>query len=131
MKTVLLLTASVLAVAACSPTSTKTWNVNNVSAAKAYKFIQRNPDAVVLDIRTPKEYEEGHVKDALNINFKSSGFAGEVAKLDKGKTYVVYCRSGNRSGKSMPVLKRQGLGKVYHIHKGFKDWKASGLPVEK
>lgn len=66
-------------------------------------------DVVILDVRTPEEYKETHVTGARNIDFKNSTFKDEIEKLDKSKTYKLYCRSGNRSGKAMEMMKTMGF----------------------
>jgi rhodanese-related sulfurtransferase len=65
-------------------------------------------DVVILDVRTPEEFKETRVIGARNIDFKNPTFKAEIEKLDKNKTYKLYCRSGNRSGKAMEIMK--GLG---------------------
>ena len=63
------------------------------------KLSQKN--VVLIDVRTPEEFVNGHVKGALNLNFMDENFQQEVAKLNKNKRYYLYCASGNRSGKAM------------------------------
>ncbi len=66
-------------------------------------------DVVILDVRTPEEFKETHVTGARNIDFKSPGFKAEIEKLDKDKSYKLYCRSGNRSGKTLDLMKTMGF----------------------
>ena len=63
------------------------------------KLSQKN--VVLIDVRTPEEYVNGHVKGAKNLNFMDESFQAQVATLDKNKRYYLYCASGNRSGKAM------------------------------
>ena len=65
--------------------------------------------AVVLDVRSPEEFSAGHVADATNLNFESPDFATNVAALDKGATYVIYCRSGRRSALAADQMAGAGL----------------------
>ena len=65
--------------------------------------------AVVLDVRSPEEFAAGHVAGATNLNFESADFASAVADLDKGDTYVVYCRSGRRSALAAAQMSEAGL----------------------
>ena len=69
----------------------------------------KNDAAVVLDVRTPEEFSAGHVADATNLNFESPDFATNVAALDKGATYVIYCRSGRRSALAAEQMAGAGL----------------------
>lgn len=63
----------------------------------------------VLDVRTPQEYSESHIKDSRNIDFLAPSFNNEISKLDKTKSYKIYCRSGNRSAKAIEIMKAQGF----------------------
>lgn len=87
--------------------------------------------ATVLDIRTPEEFAEGHIAGAVNIDFMGEDFAKKIAALDPGKTYVVHCAGGGRSGRSMPAFEQAKLKSVLHLQAGFKGWQAAGKPVEK
>ena len=80
-------------------------------------------DYLLLDVRTPEEYAEGHIANAVNIDFLNpSAFDQEVAKLDKNKTVMIYCRSGNRSGKASKKLKALGFREIYDLDGGFSEW---------
>src|SRR5205809_7145657 len=72
----------------------------NITIDEAAKLVSSNTNVVVLDVRTPREFEAGHIKGATNINFNDKEFAKRVAALDKNKTYVVHCAAGGRSGKA-------------------------------
>lgn len=85
---------------------------------------------VLIDVRTPGEFTSGTIKGAKNIDFHSKSFEADLAKLDKSKTYLVYCRSGNRSGQSLPVFEKLRFAKIYHLDGGINAWKEAGHPVE-
>ena len=70
---------------------------------------------VVLDVRTPEEFGESHVKSSINIDFLASTFSEEVSKLDKNQSYKLYCRSGNRSGNATVVMKDLGFTDVENL----------------
>ena len=72
-------------------------------------------NTVVLDVRTPEEYQENHLKDSVNIDFLSTDFKSKIVKLDKNKTYKIYCRSGNRSGKAEKEMKSMGFKDVENV----------------
>jgi rhodanese-related sulfurtransferase len=76
------------------------------------------PDAILLDVRTPTEYNTGHIAGAINIDFNSPNFASEIQKLDPSKTYFLYCRSGNRSGQASQIMKQAGFESLYDIRGG-------------
>ncbi|OKL47140.1 hypothetical protein BSR29_05495 [Boudabousia liubingyangii] len=63
----------------------------------------------ILDVRTPAEFAEGHLEGAKNIDFNDANFKTEVQKLDPKGSYVLYCRSGNRAGKALSVMKEMGF----------------------
>ena len=86
---------------------------------------------VLLDVRTPKEFEEERVHGAVGVDFLSKNFREEVAKLDRGKTYLVYCRTGSRSNEALRVMKEEEFGNVYHMDGGITRWKEAGLPTVK
>jgi len=88
-------------------------------------------NGVLVDVRTPEEYAEEHLKGATLINFKDSAFAENVGKLDKEKPVYLYCHSGNRSAKARDLMISQGFKKVVHLEGGIEKWKSDGMPVEK
>jgi len=82
----------------------------------------------LIDVRTPLEFEQGHLKYAKNIDFKSEHFQSEISKLDKNKPVYLYCRSGNRSGKAELSLKEWGFLLPTNIG-GFVELTQKGLPI--
>ena len=112
--------------------SARDWK--NISAAEAALMIEENknnPDLVILDVRTPREYSDGHIEGALNVDIMSESFNGEAAKLDTGKTYLIHCRSGKRSAKAAALMKVLGFRDIYDIEGGIIAWEKQGLPVKK
>ncbi|MEW6302797.1 MAG: rhodanese-like domain-containing protein [Verrucomicrobiota bacterium] len=105
--------------------------VKHITSATADKLLQEKKDVVVLDVRTPREFTDGHIKGAKNIDFNDRHFADHLGKLDKGTTYLVHCASGGRSGRSLEVFKKLGFKAIYHMDDGFNGWKSAGKPVEK
>ncbi len=105
-----------------------------VSAKEAVALIETHkgdPGFVILDIRTPGEYQSGHIENAIMIDFYSKTYAQEVNRLDKGKTYLIHCRSGNRSTRSMALFEKLQFQKIYHLSSGINGWKSEGLPLVK
>jgi len=86
-------------------------------------------DVVVLDIRTPDEFAAGIVAGAVNIDFYADDFAAQLAALDRDASYVVYCRSGNRTVQAMQTFADLGFSDVSEIAGGILGWQASGLPL--
>lgn len=119
--------------APAAPASTE---ITHVKAAGAKKLIDdaakaEKKDFVVLDVRTPEEFKEGHVKGAVNIDFIDKGFPDQLAKLDRSKTYLVHCQAGGRSTKALEVFKKLGFKTVIHMDGGMNGWQDEKLPVEK
>ena len=87
------------------------------------QMIADTNDKIILDVRTPKEFDEGHIPDAVLINVNAPDFEERIGLLDKSKSIFVYCAAGIRSEKAAAILKRSGFDKVYHLEDGFKSWK--------
>jgi len=83
----------------------------------------------LIDIRTPKEYNDYHIPGAKMIDYKNDNFKTEFGKLDKKVPVLIYCRSGGRSGRATKVLEGMGY-KVYNLDHGMIDWKKNGMPIE-
>ena len=83
----------------------------------------------LIDVRTPKEYNDYHISGAKMIDYKNDNFKTEFAKLDKKVPVLIYCRSGVRSGRATKVLEKMGF-KVYNLNHGMIDWKKNGMPIE-
>ena len=104
--------------------------VSQVSAKAAYDITTAPPaDLVVLDVRTPEEFDEGHLADAINIDFYEADFSLNLEALDKDVPYVLYCRSGNRSGTTAAQMRDLGFSEVYEVDGGILSWLDSGLPL--
>lgn len=88
-------------------------------------------DIVLIDVRTPGEYEQGHLENALNINIADESFKEEVGKLDKSEPVYVYCKVGGRSAKAASMLEEMGFEQVYDLEGGIRNWENSGMKVVK
>ena len=85
----------------------------------------------VIDLRTPAEFREGHLADAVNIDYYTHDFRARITALDPKQTFVVYCRRGIRGQKSMEILRDAGFIRVLNIAGGFEAWSRSGHPVQR
>lgn len=79
-------------------------------------------EVVVLDVRTPGEFAEGHIANAINIDAESGNFESQIAALDKTKEYAVYCRSGRRSAIAVDVMSKQGFTNLKELQGGLLSW---------
>ena len=84
----------------------------------------------VLDVRTPEEYEMGHIAGAVNASFLDADFARRIGVMDKTRTYIVHCAGGTRSQRSLPLLQAAKFGTILHMSGGYKAWVDAGKPVE-
>ncbi|MFC2010438.1 rhodanese-like domain-containing protein [Chloroflexota bacterium] len=108
--------------------------IEDVSAQDAYSLIQDNrdnPDFVLIDVRTPKEFAEGHIEGAVNIDYNSGSFREEIDKLDRGKIYLIHCRSGRRSQGALGIMMELEFTKIYHMTGGMIEWVEEELPTVK
>ncbi|MCB4791553.1 MAG: rhodanese-like domain-containing protein [Elusimicrobia bacterium] len=104
----------------------------SISAKEFKAEIEKNSkNTVILDIRTPQEYESGHLKGSRNIDFYADDFRTKLDSLDKTKKYLVYCRSGNRSSQALNMMKKLGFKYVIDLKNGIIDWQRNNYPLEK
>ncbi|RIW17291.1 rhodanese-like domain-containing protein [Algoriphagus lacus] len=131
MKTKLILLFAFLLMGAASFAQTAVKDsINVISIAKFEKMATKKKNMVV-DVRTPEEVAEGHLAGSVNINFLGEGFQQEISKLNKNKTYLLYCKSGNRTRKAADQMQKAGFKHVYMLEGGITAWNAAGKPVEK
>ena len=101
-----------------------------VSVDDAAATIAAAPDdLVILDVRTPEEFNEGHIDGAVMIDFYRDDFSTQLAELDPAVPYVLYCRSGNRSGQTTAIMQELGFQSVQDVDGGSLAWQAAGLPL--
>lgn len=100
--------------------------VNPEQAAELIRANAGNRNFVILDIRTPGEYRDGHIQNAVLLDFHSPSFRDNLAALDRNRTYFMYCRSGNRSGRALDMMGELGFMKVFELRGGIKAWLSSG-----
>jgi thioredoxin 1 len=105
-------------------------NSNTTISAKEFaKKLNETANAFVLDVRTPEEFETGHLKTATNINFYDGNFSEQIALLDKQKTIFVYCKGGGRSAQAASQLTSAGFKNVVDLDGGIMAWDNENLPV--
>jgi len=86
-------------------------------------------DLVILDVRTQEEFDEAHIEGAVMLDFYRDDFAEALAEFDPDVPYVLYCRSGNRSGSTRAIMADLGFQSVEDVDGGIVDWLDAGLPV--
>ncbi len=110
-----------------------------VTPQEAFTLIKKNkdnPNFVILDVRTPEEFAEGHIENAINIDYYmdersnyTKNFRDEIGKLDRDKKYLVYCLADIRSSVTIDMMRHLGFQEVYDMSGGIVQWKAEELPV--
>lgn len=105
-------------------------NVRELPATEFAEMIKSNPNAQLLDVRTGEEYDKGHIKNALNIDWYDSTFEQQLAKLDKSKPVLVYCLAGKRSAAAAQKMRGVGFSEVIGLKGGMMEWRAANLPEE-
>lgn len=95
------------------------------------KQAKADTTSIILDVRTPGEYQEEHLAGAQHLDFlNTKAFDEGIKQLDKSHTYYVYCRSGRRSHNACLKMKKQGF-KVFDMEGGILNWKKLGMPTTK
>ena len=99
----------------------------NPSITKIDKTFVKNEilgkDVQLVDVRTPEEYESGHIDDALNFNIiDSESFLRQIEGLDKEKPVYLYCKMGGRSNRAAKLLQNKGFVEIYDYSGGYNDW---------
>ena len=86
---------------------------------------------ILVDVRTESEFDDGHIKGAINIDYFSSTFSDEISELGLETPVLVYCKSGNRSGKAMKIMNDLRFKEVYNLTGGFKGWLSGKNTISK
>lgn len=113
--------------AGCSNGQTKSTN-QALEAAEFSEKIKETPNAIIVDVRTPGEYAQGHLSGAVNIDWKGADFGKQMETLDKSKPVFVYCLSGGRSASAANKMRSEGFEQVYELKGGMMKWRAANLP---
>ncbi|MBN8546794.1 MAG: rhodanese-like domain-containing protein [Ignavibacteria bacterium] len=97
--------------------------VKNLSPSEFLDGYKNDPDAVLIDVRTPEENSEKRIPNSLNIDIYSPSFQQEILELDREKSYYLYCRSGSRSFHAGLFMGQNGFTKVYNLDSGILGWR--------
>lgn len=121
------LLAVLFVVSGCSSGSTEGGGVRTVSASEAVKVLDSR---VVIDVRSPAEVAEGAIVGATVLDFNAGEFEAKIGDYDRSAAYLVYCRSGNRSGQAVAIMKELGFTDVIDAG-AYSDLAAAGAPTTK
>ncbi len=128
MKKIVLITLT--AVALLSACASETGAISKVGVGEFSNQIS-SVSGVIIDVRTPEEFNAGHVENAININVESSDFQSKISGLDKNLTYFVYCKSGRRSTLATDQMADSGFTSLFNLNGGFIDLANSGISVSR
>jgi len=104
--------------------------IKNVDAI-AFKKLIEEKKYVLIDLRTNEEIKsKGMIKGAMQIDFLDKNAEATIEKLDKNKSYLIYCAGGGRSADCAELMQKQGFKDVVNLEKGFSDWKNKGFEIE-
>ena len=108
----------------CSAQTESESKGGNVDVSQAKEMIAENKELQIID-RSPEEVNQGKIEGSVNINIQDEDFKAQLEKLDKDKSYLVYCHSGGRSARAMKIMKEMGFDVVYNMTGGMSSWKKS------
>ncbi|MHC5354115.1 rhodanese-like domain-containing protein [Myroides sp. LJL115] len=95
----------------------------NLTQEQWLEELQKDTNAVILDVRTQEEVEEKSIPNAINIDiYKGQGFLDALEQLDKDKSYYVYCKSGGRSNQACLLMGQLGFEKTFNLLGGITEW---------
>ena len=113
----------VLLLTGCMYLRPKQNGMSNLSQTEWAKALTKQPEPVVLDVRTEEEFESGYIPNAKNIDLRMGpGFIEQINTLDKNKPYYVYCRSGARSAQAVQLMRDLGFNETYNLLGGILEW---------
>lgn len=125
-----LLAAAGIILSSCgNAQNTGSGTTKNLSSVAFQSSMDTTKNGLLLDVRTPEEFENGHLKGAINIDFRGDNFKTQIQKLDKHAPIFVYCHSGSRSGQATEMMKDLGFTNVFNLTGGISGWEAEGRPV--
>jgi rhodanese-related sulfurtransferase len=106
--------------------------VTSIEVNAAKEFVARHENAVIMDVRTPIEYEMSHITGSVNVNVQDESFESMIIALDPNKSYIVHCTknpTGGRSSRALETLKSLGFKHLYNLEGGYVAWKDAELPL--
>jgi len=105
--------------------------MENLTQEEWVEQLEKDNNAIVLDVRTDAEIAEGIIPNAIHLDiYKGQGFIYALEELDKSKSYYVYCRSGNRSGQACQIMEELGFEKTYNLEGGMLQWTGDVVDFE-
>ena len=120
IKTIICLFLSILFFTSCKSKQESNQNeesFKNLTVEEVIILLEANPDIIVIDVRTPDEIAQtGAIENSINIDFKASDFKEKISVLDKDKEYILFCKSGNRSGQASKIMAEMGFSNINNLN---------------
>lgn len=120
IKTIICLFLSILFFTSCKSKQESNQNeesFKNLTIEEVIILLEANPDIIVIDVRTPDEIAQtGAIENSINIDFKASDFKEKISVLDKDKEYILFCKSGNRSGQASKIMAEMGFSNINNLN---------------
>ena len=102
-----------------------------VTSNEVSTLLEKNKKWIILDVRTPAEFKEGHLKNAINIDITADDSHQKIDKLNKKASYIVHCRTNHRSAKAVEYMNNQGFKTIYQMTDGYTGWIENKKTIEK
>ena len=118
-----------LVISGCAAGNRSVADLTPAEAEKMIKTNQKDSAFVILDVRTPEEFNTGHLAGAVNVDYRSSDFQSRIDGLPKSRTYLLYCRTGHRSANAMSLMKERGFEKLYNMLGGITRWREENRDI--
>ena len=128
----LVILASLFAVTLAQADANVEEPIADIAVDEAVEFVAIHDNVVILDVRTPLEYEMSHITGAVNVDVQNESFEDNVIALDPGKTYIVHCTKnpvGGRSSRALETLQDLGFKNLYSLEGGYLAWQEAELPL--
>jgi rhodanese-related sulfurtransferase len=108
--------------------SCNTGSKYKINALEFKEKLLKTPDALLIDVRNPEDYNYGHIANAINVNWYEDSFFELVNTMDKNKPVFVYCLTGGRADPAAENMRNMGFKHVYELKGGMMKWRAFGFP---
>ena len=109
----------------------KNFTYTELNCNEFSKQINTDSNYILVDVRTPKEYRNGHMKNAVNVSYFNSWFTDSIKTLNRNKTIYMYCQTQHRSPLASRKMKKLGFRKIYDLKGGFMKWENNNMAIEK
>lgn len=110
---------------------TQAQKIIQITSTEVSSLLDKDKKWIVLDVRTPAEFKEGHIKNAVNIDINADDSHQKIDKLNKKAKYIVHCRSNHRSAAAVEYMSKQGFKTIYQMSDGYTGWSTNKQPIEK